>query len=104
MAFRCGTDIVYIPRIKQLLEKDEVVKKFFHQSELSNTDPEHLARIIAAKEAFFKALGTIPRFTDIEITYEESGRPMIRNNQNLNCDVSISHDGDYATAIVILEK
>ena len=46
MAIICGTDIVHIKRVKELLEKEEVVKKFFHQSELSNSDPQHLAAFI----------------------------------------------------------
>ena len=106
MVVLCGTDIVHISKIREKLNDDNLLKRFFHQSELTS-DPNHLAGIIAAKEAFFKALGKIPKFLDIKISYEKSGRPFIVLPPNMklaSCDVSISHDGDYAVAVVLLEK
>ena len=109
MAILSGVDIVYIPKIEKILNNDNnLLKKFFHGSELTNRKPEHLAGIIAAKEAFFKALGMVPRFQDVELAYEGSGKPKLIVASEFqyfkSCDISISHDQDYAIALVILER
>lgn len=108
MAILCGVDIVYIPRIEKMLDNDIVLKKFFHQSELENPRPEHLAGIIAAKEAFFKALGIVPKFLDIQISYNKSGKPRLIVSSMFqkftSYDVSISHDKDYAISFVVLQR
>lgn len=107
MSLACGSDIVYIPNIQKMTNNPELLKKFFHQSELENTKPEHLAGVLAAKEAFFKALGIIPKFTEIQVTYETSGKPQLSVSPQLqtykSADISISHDNDYAVAFVVLE-
>ena len=107
MAVICGVDIVYIPKIRKMIGDDALLKKFFHHKELS-PDVQHLAGIIAIKEAFFKALGMVPKFDAIEIIYEASGRPKIKPAPEFksykSCDVSISHDKDYAIALVVMEK
>ncbi len=117
MAFRCGTDIVFIPHMRKLLESEAMLKRFFSANELSapklsasqnsSVSMEHLAGVIAAKEAFFKALGKSPKFHEIEIAHEVSGRPKLIVaplwHTFKTADVSISHDKDYATAVVILE-
>ena len=107
MVVICGVDIVYIPKIRKMIGNDALLKKFFHHKELS-PDAQHLAGIIAAKEAFFKALGMVPKFDAIEIIYEASGRPKIKPALEFksykSCDVSISHDKDYAIALVVMEK
>jgi holo-[acyl-carrier protein] synthase len=71
----------------------------------------------AAHEAFVKALGTGFRrgvsIRDIEVKKADLGRPelsftarvgdMLRANGIARCHLSITHDGDSAQAIVILE-
>lgn len=107
MAVRCGVDIVYTPNILNLLANEATLQKFFHPSELENPEPQHLAGIIAAKEAFFKAVGNKPKFKDIEVVYESSGRPKLvvapQWQSYKTCDVSISHDQEYAIAMVMFE-
>ncbi|MES2971129.1 MAG: holo-ACP synthase [Patescibacteria group bacterium] len=116
MAIRCGTDIVFIPDMIKLFKDELMLKKLFHADELSNPEitsqrtsvsMEHLAGVLAAKEAFFKALGMVPKLHDIQIAYEPSGRPKIvvtpQWQKYKSCDVSISHDHNYAVAMVILE-
>ena len=103
MAVFCGTDIVHIPSIKRIINDDSLLKKYFHSSELG--DIEHLAGIMAAKEAFFKAIGTVPKFLEIEIQHESTGRPKIVTSiKHKRCDMSISHDQDYAISMVVVEK
>jgi phosphopantetheine--protein transferase-like protein len=108
MAILCGTDIVHIPKVEGMLGNDAVLRRFFHASELSRSDAEHLAGILAAKEAFFKALGVLPRFQEVELLYEPSGRPKLVVSPEFkkfdSCDVSISHEKDYAIAMVVLER
>jgi holo-[acyl-carrier protein] synthase len=108
MKVLCGIDLIHIPDFIRLLDQPQTLKKLFHNSELKNRQPQHLAGIVAAKEAFFKAVGTIPHFLEIELTYTETGKPQLVLSPELNSysnnDVSISHDGDYAQAIVIITK
>jgi phosphopantetheine--protein transferase-like protein len=77
---------------------------------------EFFAGRFAAKEAFFKALG-IGIFNQyleqVEIVNTPEGKPeIIVSPQLKECHLkdvqhillSISHDGDYAVAVVLLEK
>ncbi len=106
MATKCGVDIVYIPGIARIAKDTAAIKKFFHASELGDSSLEHLAGIMAAKEAFFKCLGLRPKFLDITVSHEPSGRPKLvlapQWQQYTECDVSISHDQDYALAMVVV--
>ena len=109
MSILIGTDLVHIPRIEKLFQNPEAVKKVFHPSELKNTRPEHLAGVFAAKEAFFKALQIKPKWLAVEIKTKRSGKPELRFNSDLSkeqleADVSISHDGEYAIAVVAVNK
>jgi len=108
MEVRVGTDIVRVERFRAPGIKTPV-EKIFLPSELSNRDPKHLAGIFAAKEAAMKAL-KIPagEWQNIEITYEESGRPQLNLLRDflsvpkiLSWDLSISHDGGYAIAVAV---
>ena len=97
-----GTDIVYIKR----LEEKKFSEKIFHQSELHYNNSQKLAGIIAVKEACFKALGVNPRWMEIEVKYKKSGQPYLVFSNELKLKIedyscSISHDGEYAVAVVI---
>ena len=106
MNIACGVDIVYIPHIAKLLEDEDKLKRFFHPQEIGHATPEHLAGLIAAKEAFFKALGLPPKFLEMQITHKASGKPEIivspEFKSYISADLSISHDGDYAIAFIVL--
>ena len=112
---RVGVDIVHIPRIKEMLSNITACERVFTKAELKNKEPSHLSGIFAAKEAVFKALGSAPQWLGVEVRTEENGRPKIvflkSKIKNIvkdieiiigHCDVSISHDGDYAIAMVII--
>lgn len=85
-------DLVLSDREKELLYK-RVNKK------------EFLAGRFAAKEAFLKAnhkgLGDI-RLKDIEVLNFENGQPYIVFNNIEYLEVSISHEKEYAVAVVNL--
>lgn len=101
--FKIGTDIVKISRIEKSMKSRHFLERVFTEKELAYCrNPQSFAGIFAAKEAYFKACETGLKFplTDIEILHKDSGKPYIKGIEN--CDVSISHDGDYAIAAVIL--
>jgi holo-[acyl-carrier protein] synthase len=107
MNIKTGIDIIHIDNIRKLSESS--ISKLFTSKELTDTRPDHLAGIFAAKEAFFKAIGAEPKWLEIEINKEKSGRPyiVIFNELKKNIrssDLSISHDGNYAIASVIIIK
>ena len=124
---RLGTDVVYIPRIQSALERfgDRFLQRVYTVGEQRDcgylkdapTRPSinRLAARWAAKEAVVKALGTGWRgvsYTDIEIRRQSSGAPAVYLYSRAAAKVaawgasqwhlSLSHDGDYATATAIL--
>ena len=101
--YRIGTDIVLISRIEKSLERDSFKNSVFTEGEIAHCrKSESFAGIFAAKEAYLKAKGTgiNCKLNTIEICYNEKGKPSIAGVEK--SDVSISHDGDYAIATVIL--
>lgn len=108
-----GIDIVYLPEFGKKL-KNLSLEKVFLSTELSqNKSMESLAGIFAAKEAFFKAIGKKEDWLTVWIeknppspkASEGQGKPqlystLIKNNQK--AEVSISHAGDYAIAMVMI--
>lgn len=107
MTLRIGADIVHIPRITALLSNDSAVARTFTRFELDDKDPSHLAGIFAAKESVFKALDIAPSWLDVEVARSSKGRPIVSLSKRLGpakvIDISISHDGDYAIAFVIID-
>ena len=120
---RCGIDIVQISRIEDMACRHErSLGKFFTEAELAycrcrqRQQYASLAGIFAAKEAFFKALGTGFRqgkWTDVEVSHTELGAPVFvlhgwykeaaaAISRELPA-LSISHDGAYPIAQVVME-
>ena len=111
-----GTDIVKIDRIKSLYKDSKFLNKIFSSLEIeycnSHKEPYiHLSGKYAAKEAVKKALLSAKivktiSLNDIEVLNNKDKSPFIKlaNVNNVKCNVSISHDGDYSLAFVIIEK
>ncbi|EDM23803.1 holo-ACP synthase [Caminibacter mediatlanticus TB-2] len=109
-----GIDIVKISRVEKLIEKFgyKALDRFLTQNEQNILkSPSSIAGFWAAKEAFSKAIGTgIGKecsFLDIEILKNEKGKPYFspKTIQKFNlkkADLSISHDGGFAIAAVII--
>ncbi|MEM3126556.1 MAG: 4'-phosphopantetheinyl transferase superfamily protein [Candidatus Woesearchaeota archaeon] len=93
-----GVDIVYIPKVEKILRNKQVLSRMFHKSELSPFTAEHLAGIIAAKEAYMKAIGKKINWLSIEVK-KKSNKPYFANKKSL---LSISHEKDYAIAFVVI--
>lgn len=102
-----GIDLVHIPEFKQRLESFGGVSKVFLDSELAHAkSSESLAGMFAAKEAFMKAVGKKLDWLDAWVEHEPSGKPTLRTGldvDNSKIHLSISHSGDYATAVVMIE-
>ena len=125
MTFGLGIDIIEVSRIqKEISRKGGAFKtRVFTQDEINYSEPkitkaQNYAARFAAKEAFFKALGSGWSkgfaWTDVEIVNDKSGKPdiithgkvkkFLKQNKISNIKVSISHIKETAVAIVILEK
>ena len=99
MKIKIGCDIVEIKRFNNLDKK--TFNKIFHKTELKN-NPKSLAGIFAAKEACKKVFNL--NWLDTEIKKKRSGKPILITSKIKNIvdyDLSISHDGDYAIAVVV---
>ena len=127
MIFGIGIDIVAVSRIARWVVKSNegsgILARFFPESEISDTlklGAERalgLAARFAAKEAFGKALGTGLkgiRLKDIAVKKTRAGQPELvlsgtaqQATERLGIQkafVSLSHEKDFAVAVVILEK
>lgn len=123
MIYGIGIDVVHVPRIKEIVERwgDRFLGRVFTEDEISyckkkrNPYPSFAVRF-AAKEAFIKAIGaaTSLSLTDVRIVNSDSGKPSLEfsgnisvhiKNENITAThVSLSHDHEYAIALVLLEK
>jgi len=112
-----GTDIVKVSRIKDLLttKEEKFLNKIFTEEEIaycnSHSKPEiHFSGKYAAKEAVKKALlsnDLIEQISlkDIKILNKDNKAPyVIIDNIELNCNVSISHEEEYAIAFALIQK
>ena len=100
---KVGTDIIRISRIEKSLENQRFKETVFTEAEAAYCrNAQSFAGLFAAKEAYLKALGSgiTARLNTVEIGHDENGKPCLCGVEN--SDVSISHDGDYAVATVIL--
>ena len=106
-----GTDIVKISRIQKAMQQEKFLEKVFTLRELetSRQKVESYAAAFAAKEALVKALGTGFRgiqFHDIEILHEENGKPYLclYGKKEEKCHISLSHEKEYAIAMIVWEE
>lgn len=124
MIFGIGTDIVEISRFQRFLDHGNtpLLERLFTERERQVCQARkgaaacHAARF-AAKEAFLKALGSGLRnglsWQDMEVVNDELGKPellltgkamdIFREECLSKVFLSLSHDGGYAVAMVVLE-
>jgi len=105
---KLGCDIVHIPRLEQTIKRSgqSFLGQVFHNSECHDASIQHLAGIFAAKEAAIKAFGLLPgQWLKLCVQYQANGCPQLHFlDQNKTFPVSISHDGDYALAVVCITQ
>ena len=105
-----GIDLIQIDRFKKIpySKNESFYKKNFSNEEikycLKFSEPyKHFAGKFAIKEATIKSIEKKIRLVDI-ITFYENEKPSVKiSAEDFNFKVSVSHDGDYVVAIVILE-
>ena len=113
-----GIDLIKSSRMNRLMERfgDKALQKFLSQNEIKLVkNYKTAAGFWAVKEACSKALGvgigSECSFHDIEIFKTLKGAPQIKLSQKITTafsvketSVSITHDGEYAIAVVAIEK
>ena len=112
-----GIDLIKTSRMQHFMEKFEhkALSRFLSDEEIELVSNYKTASgFWAAKEALSKALGVgIGKecsFQDIKIIKTQKGAPKIELSQRLinnfnisDTSLSITHDGDYAIAVVAIE-
>jgi len=113
-----GIDLIKIDRMKRLMEKydQKFLEKFLSPTEIILVKNHRTASgFWAAKEAASKALGcgigAECTFHDITITKTAKGAPLLALSDKVkkafnieNSALSITHDGNYAIAVVTHTK
>lgn len=125
MIIGIGFDLIEVARIAKQVDGDSRFKeKMFTSAEIEYCESfrvnkaQHYAARFAAKEAFFKAIGSGYRgglaFNEIAIVNDELGKPLLRlsgkteefaqQRQVGEIHVSLSHLRELAGAVVIIES
>lgn len=114
---KIGTDITRISRIESSIEKfgDKFKRRFLADEEIRRAKSiSSIAGLWAAKEAISKALGcgisSELSFHDIHTSKDDRGAPHFTLSPEaqerfpiIESSLSISHDGDFAIAVVAVE-
>lgn len=123
--FFCGNDIICISRVQDSIERlgENFLKRVYTAEEINYCESRRMCKYqsyaarFAAKEAVYKAIapGTSEEveWKNIEVKRKENGKPYIQLSGKLKSlaeekgiqfmDLSLSHDGDYAIAVVIAQ-
>jgi holo-[acyl-carrier protein] synthase len=125
MIFGIGVDLVRISRIEAIIKRwqDRFIHRVFTTHEVDTcsqraSSASAFALRFAAKEAFSKALGLGMRegvkWREIEVFNYQGGRPgmrlygtcadICREKGISDVHLSLSDEGDYVVAVVVLEK
>jgi holo-[acyl-carrier protein] synthase len=112
-----GIDLIKTSRMNRLIKRfgDKILLKFLSKDEILLVKNYKTASgFWAAKEAFSKALGvgigSECNFHDITIYKTAKGAPKLKFSRKLiekfkilDSSLSITHDGEYAIAVVVVE-
>jgi holo-[acyl-carrier protein] synthase len=116
-----GQDLVHVPRLARIVERWDrrFLDRCFSAEEqtycLRYRDPApHFAARFAAKEAFYKALSRgRPMgiwFLDAEVVrgpslvFSSRADRLVREERLTQVHLTMTHDGEYASAVVVLER
>ena len=112
--FGIGIDIIKISRFKNkpYLSNKNFYKKIFFDSEIKHclkykNHAPHFSGKFAVKEALIKSIGEKISLREINTSYKNS-KPVVKIKNSLdkkyNFIISISHENDFAIAVVLSEK
>lgn len=121
-----GIDLVDIARVERMMERhgDRVIARFLTARERAyvvhkHRPAMHIAARIAAKEAAYKALQSLPgaravSWQDLEVERETEGRPYLtlnglalelaRQHGPLSVELSLSHSDATAGAVAVVVR
>jgi holo-[acyl-carrier protein] synthase len=113
-----GIDIIKTARMQKMMQRfgNKALERFLTQEEIALVkNYKTAAGFWATKEALSKALGTgigsQCSFFDIRISKTPQGAPQLALSQKLikefniqSATLSITHDGEYAISVVVLES
>ena len=110
-----GVDVVLVTRFEQQLRKAPALRERLFVPAERELNTRSLAARFAAKEAVAKALGAPAgmNWQDCQVVLDASGAPRVQIEGTVaavaeqrgvrNWHLSLSHDGDVATAMVVAE-
>ncbi|MCQ2361820.1 MAG: holo-ACP synthase [Acidaminococcaceae bacterium] len=117
-----GCDLVTVARMEKAVQQTGFLTRVFTEKEIAYCESRGMQKIaslsarFAAKEAVLKALGTGLRngkLTDVEVIQDDLGQPGILlhgeikkiadNKEIKNIQLSLSHEGGQALAMVVME-
>ena len=111
--FGIGIDIISIQKFKKKPFKtnESFYKRIFSKSEITyclkfKNPYERFAGKFALKEALIKSIDTKIRFSGIETSHLKS-KPIViikKSREKYNFITSLSHENDFAIAVVISER
>ncbi len=121
MIFGIGIDQATVSRVKEAVRKrgPKLIDYLFTEKEKkyceSKKDPwPHYAARFAVKESFIKAWGKTVSPLEIEVDVNKNGRPSLTLKGKIlkqteegdikKLHLSLSHEGDSAVAVVVLES
>lgn len=121
MILGTGIDMIEINRIRDTFHTERRRNRVFTSREIECFGENHsrMAGFFSAKEALSKALGTGIRgisFKEMEIQKDQKGKPYFNmellkphlkrvfNTEDVHVHLTISHDRERATAMVIIEE
>lgn len=112
-----GTDIEQIARVAQALARTpRLAERLFTPAERAYCESkgrpaQHYAARFCAKEAFAKALGEALAWQEVEVCREDDGPPTLHVRGRAAellagrpVRLSLSHAGEYAVAVVLIEE
>jgi len=125
MILGLGVDLCSVTRMRNAVRSDYFVRRIFRPEEIDYADGKgneparaaSFAAAFAAREAFSKASGIsmykIALSSSFCLARPRAGAPCLVVSCDLDADfaegrkrawVSLSHDGDYAVAVVVIEE
>ena len=108
-----GTDLVDVARLEESLARTPTLRSRLFTPAEAELSVDSLAARFAAKEALAKALGAPGGLSwqDAEVVTDPDGRPSFQLGGTLadlvgdsRVHLSLSHDGGFALAFVVLES
>lgn len=114
-----GIDLCRVERMKKAIQSEHFKERIFSPEEISYCESkgkrcfESYAAGFAAREAFCKAsgknLGAVMFGGNFTLTRNNEGVPAVKLSGNLAMPgakifVSLTHEGEYACAVVVIDK